>query len=348
MFSKQKGGDRVKNKVTIRDVAKAVGVSPSAVTIALSGKNGVSEQTKERILQTAQKMGYSRASAQPAVRRSRNIHYVIPRYLLEVDRANVPVYHDLLMQSIEKSCRENSCFMVVHYLGQDPDEVDAVIRSIRSVEDDPMVIVQAADLKNETVSQWIGAIPRVVFINKYFIKQQVDCVASDGIGIVYAATSYLIERGYSQIGFFYGRTYFKNLADRREGYLRCLEDHGMQSAGIWQVHTSYEQAYQEVRQYLQQGVVFPRAIVCVGDRQAIGAIRAFREAGLRVPEDIAVIGFDGLPLAAEHDPPLSTCSVTWEEMAQTAVERVLEKTGAPGERNRKVLIGAILQPGGTT
>lgn len=337
----------MKNKVTIRDVAKAAGVSPSAVTIALSGRNGVGEQTRERILQTAQKMGYGRTPARKPAAPSRSIHYVIPRYLLDVDRANVPVYHDLLMQSIEKNCRENGCFMVVHYLGQDPDEVDAVIRSIRSVEEDPMVIVQAADLKNDTVSHWVGAIPRVVFINKYFIKQQVDCVASDGTGIVYAATTYLISRGYTQIGFFYGRSYFKNLADRKEGYLRCLEDHGLQSAGIWQVHTSYEQAYQEVREYLRQGVVFPRAIVCVGDRQAIGAIRAFREAGLRVPEDIAVMGFDGLPLAAEHDPPLSTCSVSWEEMARIAVERVLEKTGGPGERNRKVLIGAIPQSGGT-
>lgn len=338
----------MKNKVTVRDVARAAGVSPSAVTIALSGKSGVGAQTRARILQVAQELGYSRESTHVPTGRSVHIHYVIPRYLLEVDRADVPIYHELLMQSIESCCRENGHFMVVHYLGQDPDEVEAVIRSIKDIEEDPMVVVQAADLRNDTVMRWVSEIRRVVFINKYFIKQQVDCVASDGTGIVYAATQYLIERGYQKIGFFDGRTYFKNLADRKEGYLRCLEDHGMQSAGIWQVHTSYEQAYQEVRQYLRQGVAFPRAIVCVGDRQAIAAIRALREVGVRIPEDIAIVGFDGLPMAAEQKPPLTTCSVSWEEMARLAVERVLEKTGQPEERNHKILVGATLQLGGTT
>ena len=338
----------MKKNVTIRDVAAAAGVSPSAVTLAMSGREGLGRETRARILETAERLGYARRPTAPAGGRSTNIHYVIPRYLLDVDRANVPIYHELLMLSIEKNCRKNGYFMVVHYLGKEMEELDVVIRSIKEVEEDPRVIVQAADACRETVLRWTREVRKVVFLNKSFIKLQVDCVSSDGVGAVYAATDYLIQKGYTDIGHLKGRTYFKNLADRERGYLRCLEDHGMESAGTWLVHTSYEEAYRQVKQYLAQGERFCRALMCDGDRQAMGAIRAFKEAGIRVPEEIAVMGFDDLPMSARHDPPLSTCSVSWEEMARLAVQRVIEKTGDADENALKVCVGAIIRPRATT
>jgi DNA-binding LacI/PurR family transcriptional regulator len=337
----------MKKNVTIRDVAAAAGVSPSAVTLALNGREGVGQETRARILATAERMGYGRRTP-AAAGHSANIHYVIPRYLLNVDRASVPIYHDLLMLSLERNCRKRGYFMAVHYLGQEMEELDAVIRSIKEVEEDPLVIVQAADAGAETVARWTREAPKVVFLNQYFEKHQVDCVASDGMGAVYAATEYLIGRGYRQIGHLKGRAYFKNLADREEGYLRCLTDHGLASAGTWAVHTSYEEAYREVKQYLDEGERFCRALICDGDRQAMGAIRALKERGIRVPEDIAVMGFDDLPMSETHDPPLSTCAISWEEMARLAVQRVIEKTGEAGEHALKISVGAILRPRGTT
>lgn len=329
-------------KVTIRDVAREAGVSPSAVTIALNNKPGVSAQTRAHIAATAQRMGYTAGKSAKPLERNMNIHYVIPRYLLDVDPANVPVYHELLMQSIEKYCRANRCFMVVHYLRNSPDEVSHVIQAITQAEPSPMVIVQAADLTNETVSLWKTAISRVVFLNKNFIKQQVDSVSIDNEGAVYAAVNYLIDKGYEHIGYLEGRTYYKNLADRQEGYQRCLDDHNMKSAGTWVVHTSYEQAYLDVKAHLAQGVTFSRALMCSGDRQAMGVIRALVESGIRVPQDVAVMGFDDLPSSAAHNPPLSTCRTSWDEMAKLAVQRVLTKTGAANEHNIKYKVGAII------
>lgn len=339
----------MRKRVTVRDVAGAAGVSPSAVVLALNGKPGLGPETRERILRTAEQMGYVRnAKGRAGGGKSRNVHYVLPRYLLDVDRANEPIYHELLMRSVEKYCRQNACFMVVHYLGDQPGEMEAVIANIRCAEDDPMVIVQAADIEDDTALRWKQEIRRVVFLNKHFEEIQVDCVASDGRGALYAATQYLLRCGYTEIGHLKGRTYFKNLEDRQEGYLRCLEHNRIKSAGTWLVHTSYDQAYREVIWYLQQGIRFPRALVCDGDRQAMGAIRAFREYGIRVPEDVAVMGFDDLPMSAHHEPPLSTCSISWDEMARLAVERVLDKTGGEDEYPLKICVGAILRQRETT
>ena len=336
-------------RVTVRDVAGAAGVSPSAVVLALNGKPGLGPDTRERILRTAEQMGYVRGGrGRGNGGRSRNVHYVLPRYLLDVDRASEPIYHDLLMSAVEKHCRKSGYFMVVHYLGDQPGEREAIIANIKSAEDNPMVIVQAADIEDETALRWKTEIRRVVFLNKHFEEIPVDSVASDGKAALYSATEYLLQCGYTEIGHLKGRTYFKNLEDRQEGYLRCLERNRIQSAGTWLVHTSYEQAYRDVWNYLQQGVRFPRAVVCDGDRQAMGAIRAFREYGIRVPDDVAVMGFDDLPMSAHHEPPLSTCSVSWDEMARLAVRRVLEKTGEEGEYPLKICVGAILRKRNTT
>lgn len=238
--------------------------------------------------------------------------------------------------------------MVVHYIGEQKEENEAILRYITSAEEDPMVIVQAADTSNEMALQWKRGVRKVVFLNKQFDELQVDCVASDGVGAVYSATAYLLSKGYRQIGHLKGKTYFKNLADREAGYLRCLQDHQLESAGTWIVHTSYEQAYQDVWKYLSEGTRFPRALICDGDRQAMGAIRALKEFGMRVPQEIAVMGYDDLPMSAQHEPPLSTCSISWEEMARLAVNRVIEKTGEDEEHNLKILVGAVLMPRATT
>ena len=218
--------------------------------------------------------------------------------------------------------------------------------TIRSSESDPTVIVQAADMGHELALRWHRTIPRVVFINKHFIKEQIDCVSVDNIGGSYLATSFLIDKGYTQIGHLKGRSFalFQNLQDRERGYLQALRDHNLEDAGTFLVHTSYQEAYEEMKQYLSQGVRFPRALVCDGDRQAMGVCRALLHYKIRIPEEVAVIGFDDLPGASENNPPLTTLRVSWEDMGRLAVERVLNKTIQPDGHCRKIHVGVTLVP----
>lgn len=131
---------------------------PSAVTLALNGKAGVSEETRQRIQQIAQEMGYAKRRERPPLER-RNIHYVVARKFFREEEAHVPHFHNLLMQSLEKHCRENNCFMVLHYVGSNETDHDRVMELIAG-ERDPMVVLQAADMPDDLLRRWQEAVPR--------------------------------------------------------------------------------------------------------------------------------------------------------------------------------------------
>jgi LacI family transcriptional regulator len=174
----------------------------------------------------------------------------------------------------------------------------------------------------------------------------VDCFASNGpytsvvpdeIGGGYAATKCLLEKGHRRIAMINADLKYPAAAGRLKGYRKALDEFGvkfdsslLRTGGWWQ-----EDGYEHAMSLLE---IKPTAIFCVSDRVAMGVYDALKERGLRVPEDLSVVGFDDQELIAPHvRPPLTTIRVPYFEMGSWAVEHLV-KSGEEINKSRKQVV----------
>ena len=195
----------------------------------------------------------------------------------------------------------------------------------------------------------------IVFIDRFVDKIQSDYVASDNFGGTYHLVRHLIELGHQR--FIYLTHNISNLfpvEERYRGFIAALEEQGLKNFNRWEITTSNKnesfetdifhllddknsEINSQISQLLQQSDLKPSAIVCVNDAVAILTMRAIRSLGLRVPDDISVVGFDDISLAAYLDVPLTTASQNAHEIGRVAAQMLLERLDgvsvAPRHRN---------------
>ena len=158
-------------------------------------------------------------------------------------------------------------------------------------------------------------------------RQYFDAVVIANTDSVLRAVDYLIEKGHRQIGYLAGDLRIRNFKDRERGYRQALEDAGLEANPAWRVTlgTTLEGAYRDMGVWLDNVSRddLPTAFFAENDVLAVGAMRAFNEHGIRVPEDVSIIGFDDLSLGAFSNPPLTTVHVPKHEVGEIAVRRLV-------------------------
>jgi len=153
------------------------------------------------------------------------------------------------------------------------------------------------------------------------------------------ATRCLLDRGHRQIAMIGGPGTWKSVNDRTQGYVMALEaagipfDPGLTAEGDWSLRSGY-QAAQEL---LARGRPFS-ALFAQNDQMAIGALRALREAGRRIPEDISVVGYDDIPMAEYCEPPLTTIRQPMREVGAVATRLLIESVEKPGAPQGEILL----------
>src|SRR5699024_8151829 len=141
-----------------------------------------------------------------------------------------------------------------------------------------------------------------------------------------SATEYLIQHGHREIGYLKSEITIKNFFYRQEGYQRALKTHGLEipENGIISLPPTMDGARTAMNRMLENGLKLPTALVADNDIIALGAMKAMQDHGLKVPEDVSLIGFDDLPFCSITTPGLTTIRVFKQEMGRTAVRRLLE------------------------
>jgi LacI family transcriptional regulator len=153
-------------------------------------------------------------------------------------------------------------------------------------------------------------------------------VTTDNVGGGYAATRHLLERGYRRIAYINGNQEFGCSQDRFEGYVQALRDAGIEpdDALIYEGNFTEERGEIGMQLLLDRGVALD-AVFCANDQMAFGAMKVLRRAGKRIPQDVAVVGYDDIYAAAYTTPSLTTIRQPFYEMGQTAVSLLLEYLG---------------------
>ena len=162
---------------------------------------------------------------------------------------------------------------------------------------------------------------------------------------VFSIVSHFAHKGHREIGMVKGSIETRNFKLREEGFAESLSRLGLDfdPSLVYAVDSTFHGAHEDMTALLARGVRLPGAIFCANDIIACGCMRAFRQAGLRVPEDISVVGFDDLPISAISDPPLTTIRVSKARIGQMAMQLLSARLRSePQAPPAKVLIGGQL------
>lgn len=304
--------------VTIKDVARRAGVSASTVSRALSGKIPVDGVTKKKILDAVQEMGYQPNILARGLKegKSKTIGLIMPNVRDLVFPAAI--------RGITDVARQLGYTVVLCNTDEDLEREKEYVNSLRQRLVDGLIFSTAVPESEHIIQLRQQRFPVVLLIRH--LGETVDAVIADNFTGGYEGTRHLLSRGFKKIALINGSLKLDLYRQRYAGYQQALSEVGVAEVPELVVHDTvgWEDAYHATRELLAEGRPRPEAVFATSDAKALGAIKAVKEAGLRVPEDISVLGYDNIETGALMDPPLSTISQPFYEMGQRAAERLIK------------------------
>ena len=307
--------------LTLEDIAKQAGVSRSTVSRVVNDQPYVKPEVRERVLKVIQSTGFhpNLAARTLASQRSWMIGLVLPR---SVSSFFSDPYFPRLTQGIAQACNQHNYTLGLFLVGTPEDEEKIYPRVSRRGFLDG-VLVQSGQIGDHLIDRLVNSTLPLVVAGRPFNTTDLSYIDVDNVQAAFQAVSHLVTLGYRRIGTISGMTNSTVSLDRKEGYLKALLEHGL----VVDKDLIVEGDFSEASGYRAMELLLPaqpEAIFAASDLMALGAMRFVREAGLRVPDDIAFVGFDDLPQASLADPPLTTIHQPITEFGMKAVEILID------------------------
>lgn len=317
-----------KKRVTHQDVARAAGVSTAVVSYVVNnGPRPTSPEVRERVLQAIHDLNYHPNAVARGLRarRTNTIGYIVNDYSsmdVFLSSYNAQVLTGL---TAELKAREHYVLVYPMDVGEDVRSLERLLNSMRL---DGLVIRLVSQApETDALLDRIAAtyLPCVCIEQPGALRFGFSAVTYDDRRGSYAATSYLIDQGHRRVGYICGDRRYVTARARLAGYYAALADHGL-AVDDDLVHGNdwNPEAAHAAITHLLALPVSPTAIVVASDDLALKAIETLHMRNVRVPDDIAVIGFDDIPAGRDANPPLTTVRIPLVELGQRAADLLLE------------------------
>ena len=326
----------------IKDIARRAEVSEATVSLVLNQKPGVSTLTRDRILKLAREMDYGATQRQVLSTRTGTIRFLkIATHGHTVNRDHNVFLADYI-DGLTRSARALGYNLEISaFAGAGIDEI---VNSVRGASLKGVVVL-GTELGPEAIESFANLSMPFVFLDTYYDFLPFDFVDMNNKDAVYDIIMHLIENGHESLGFVRSPVNTHNFFLRDEGFHQTMTELGMSipTVNVFNVDSTFDGAYRDMLELLEGRGEMPTALFCTNDIMAYGTIKALRERGWRVPEDVSVVGFDDLPLSAVMEPPLTTMQVSKKRMGEMAVQLLSmrvenEESGPP----TKIQIGGSL------
>ncbi|MCY4145923.1 MAG: LacI family DNA-binding transcriptional regulator [Chloroflexi bacterium] len=334
--------------VTIEDLASKLGVSPSTVSKALNDRADVSLRTKERVRKTVRELGYHPSAAARSLRRQRTDKIgLVVNYPIHMVRDFLAE----LIPGIAARAEQSECHLILYTaMARNVERLTSLCRS-REIDG---IIVAWPPRASETValSQLMTeeSMPHV-FLPRRIPHAELSFVAADHVGGAKALTQHLIDLGHRRIGFERLPEVYETDHDRHSGYVQALAAAGIAYQPELVVAADSSAADYAARSFRILSALPdpPTAILFFTDPVAIRALSLARQAGLRVPQDLSIAGYDGILSSGVTEPALTTVWQSAAEMGRLAVESLLllidGQRGAPIQHTLPVKLCARASTG---
>ncbi len=300
---------------TIKDVARAAGVSVATVSRAQNGSALVTEATRRRVGEVAARLGYSPHGAARSLitNRTSTLGVLLPDLYGE--------FFSEVIRGIDQTAQRHGHHLLVSSSHDDRPALEEALRSMRGRVDG--LIVMWPEMDAETALRNLPAGFPLVLLSAPIAPDGFDVITVANFEGAYAMVCHLLELGHRWIAIIKGVEGNADAAERLRGYRAALATRGIASTALEVPGDFNEESGFRATGKLLRGEMRPTAIFAANDAMAIGALSALREAGLRVPDDVALAGFDDIPMARYLDPALSSVHVDISALGEHATLRLL-------------------------
>lgn len=331
---------------TIKDIAEVANVSPATVSLVLNHKGNVAQETRERVFRVAEELKYRKSQIANSARhrtQQRTIAFLkLARHGHTVNRDHNVFIADYI-DGIADGARARNYKMEI--LSFESTPIEEIITSLTA--EQPRLsgaIVLGTELSRNDVAAFRQTDIPVVFIDTFIDFLPFDFIDMNNQDSVYSAVDYFISHGHTEIGMICSSVQTRNFELRRVAFHQAMSFFGLQfrEEYVFNCDSTFQGAYEDMCQALEEGADLPTALFCTNDIIAFGVLRALREHGYTVPDDISLIGFDDLPSGALMNPPLTTVAVSKQEIGRVAATRLDERILNPDAPVAKIVIGGAL------
>ena len=312
---------------TMTDVAKAAGVSQSTVSMVLNQMSGarLSAATRSRVLGVAAALGYRLPRPGAVAAASADVHARPQRHLIGylVDEISTSPHPVVSVDGARDAAWEQGCVLQIGVTRGNPQQEAAVIAALLAQPALLGVVYSTIFTRAVRLPDSLRGVPTVL-LNCHDDSTRAPTVVPGEVAGGHAATERLIVAGHQRIGFVNGEAWMEAAQDRFKGYRRALAtadlpfDAALVRQGDWMSGTGFVATLSLMAEPRP-----PTAIFCANDLMALGALEALKQLGKRVPEDVALIGYDDQEISRHTHPPLTTMVLPNYEMGRAAVEALL-------------------------
>jgi LacI family transcriptional regulator len=308
---------------TIADVAQRAGVSVSTAARVLSGSGYAGEQTRQRVLQAAEELGYVANHVARSLRLRRT--NMIGLLIADVENS----FYSVIAKGVESVCKAAGYHVVLCNSSDDPDEETAYLRVLEGIRVDGLIITPTSHNRRQLERLRQKGIV-IVQIDRRVEGLRSDAILVDNEAGAAHAVSHLIAAGHSRIGIITGPLDVTTGKERLQGYERALEEHGIRKHSSLARTGSFrrDHAIQDAQELIT-AEPRPTAIFAANNILAEACLFALADRGLRVPRDVSLVAFDDTPWMRMVNPPVTTIRQPTPDMAHSAAELLLRRLRSP-------------------
>lgn len=313
--------------ISAKEIARELHLSAATVSMVLNKKSGISEKTRVRVLETAKKHGYDFSKKSELGTGKGVIQFIVCKEHGRIV-TDTPFFSQIA-EGVDIGCKRAGYELQMTYFYGTQDRAKQ-FRTICSRESQGILLL-GTEMEEASFRLFSPLKVPLVVLDTYFEELNRDSVLINNVQGAYLATNYLVERGLKTVGYLHSSYSIGNFAERADGYYKALRSHNMPTDHpyVHKLTPSVEEAYSDMMKILQEGFPVAQGYFADNDLIAAGAMRAFQQCGLRIPEDVSFVGFDDMPICEYLEPKLTTMAVPKRELAELAVERLVARIGKP-------------------
>ncbi len=327
--------------ITLKEIANQLGVSQATVSLAINNRPGVNAKTKNSVLALAEKNGYfTRQLSRNHQALEGNIRLIVYKKSGRVV-ADTPFFL-ALTEGIEAAARVRGCQLMISHIS-DLDSLNHVMDLVNSNPKDGIILL-ATELYLSDFLPFFRAKHPLVVLDGSLSDAQSDTVLINNFQGAHDAVHELIQMGHQKIGYLKSSMAIYNFDQRESGVLQSLKNANLilEPHYICPVEPTVEGSYRDVLAWLNSNPELPTAFFADNDIIAFGAIKAFKEKNIQIPQEVSIIGFDDLPFCEIIDPPLSTIKVFKQSLGRLAVERLLDQMSGTSSETVRIEVATEL------
>jgi len=316
--------ERAAVTITIKDVAKLAGVAPSTVSRVIANSNRISQQTKVKVFQAMEQLGYhpNHHARSLAVKSTKCVGIIMPR---STEQAFLNPFFPEVLRGISVRANEKSFALILSTGGNEEEQMNTVVDMVQGRRVDGVISLYSR--KDDPIQEYLlkQNFPFVLVGKPESSPDQISYVDNDNVAAGRDITNHLIKLGHQEIAFIGGSLDFTVTRERLKGFEQAIHEHGISTNPRFIIHGEFlhEGGYQAVKKLFTIEEKAPTALVVVDDLMALGVMSALNELNIEIPKQVSIASMNNLLISRVSTPPLTSVDIGIYDLGYQAMDKLL-------------------------